>query len=307
MSTYSFLEKKIFQYPNINETALSFSLFGRTIDVQWYGLSYICGVLVAWYLMLFIVRQPNLWSRSTQPISKNNVDDLITYLILGILIGGRLGYCIFYTPIYYLDNPEKIFFLWEGGMSFHGGFLGVVIAGAFFAFRRNLSILTLGDIIAFSSPPGLFFGRIANFINGELWGRQTSSFWGIAFTKGGGQFCPDNSNIVCLRHPSQLYEATLEGILLLVIFFALVYRFHALKKPGLIFGTFLLGYGLIRFFIEFVREADNFFITETNPLGHAVKITSSLGLTMGQTLCLPMILVGFLMIWNAVHQTTKCT
>ena len=300
------MEKKIFQYPNINETALSFSLFGRTIDVQWYGLSYICGVLIAWYLMILIVRQPSLWRRSTLPITKNNIDDLITYMILGILIGGRLGYCIFYTPMYYIENPQKIFFLWEGGMSFHGGFLGVVIAGAFFAFRRNLPILTLGDIIAFSSPPGLFFGRIANFVNGELWGRQTSSFWGIAFTKGGGQFCPDNQSSICLRHPSQLYEATLEGLLLMAIFFILVYGFKALKKPGLIFATFLIGYGFIRFFIEFVREADSFFVNETNPHGHVIQVTSDLGLTMGQALCLPMIIVGFLIIWNAIRHKEKC-
>ena len=137
----------------------------------------------------------------------------------------------------------------------------------------NLPILTLGDIIAFSSPPGLFFGRIANFVNGELWGRQTSSFWGIAFSKGGGQFCPDNQSSICLRHPSQLYEATLEGLLLMAIFFILVYGFKALKKPGLIFATFLIGYGLIRFFIEFVREADSFFVNETNPHGHVIQIT----------------------------------
>ncbi len=301
-----FLEKKIFQYPNIDETALSFSLFGKTIDIQWYGLSYICGVLVAWYLMLVIVRNQRLWKSSRKPVSKNDIDDLITYMILGILIGGRLGYCIFYTPTYYLENPQKIFFLWEGGMSFHGGFLGVVIGGIFFAIRRNLPILTLGDIIAFSSPPGLFFGRIANFVNGELWGKQTSFFLGVAFTKGGGQFCPDNKDSVCLRHPSQLYEAALEGILLMAIFFLLVYAFQALKKPGLIFGTFLIGYGLTRFFIEFVREADNFFVTETNPLGHAFQITSDLGLTMGQTLCLPMILIGFLLIWNALRKNPKC-
>ena len=300
------MEKKIFSYPNIHETALSFSLFGRTIDIQWYGLSYIFGVLIAWYLMLMIVRKPSLWASSSKTISKNNIDDLITYMILGILIGGRLGYCIFYTPIYYLENPHKILFLWEGGMSFHGGFLGVVTAGVFFAFKRNLPILTLGDIIAFSSPPGLFFGRMANFVNGELWGKQTSSFWGINFTKGGGQFCPDNQDSICLRHPSQLYEATLEGILLLMVFFFLAYRFQALKKPGLIFGTFLLGYGLIRFFIEFVREADSFFVTETNPLGHALQITSSLGLTMGQALCLPMIVVGFLLIWNALCRNPRC-
>ena len=157
VSTLTFLEKKIFSYPNINETALSFSLFGRTLDIQWYGLSYICGVLIAWYLMLMIVRKPSLWASSSKTISKNNIDDLITYMILGILIGGRLGYCIFYKPIYYLENPHKILFLCEGGMSFHGGFLGVVIAGTFFALRHNLPILTLGDIIAFSSPPGLFF------------------------------------------------------------------------------------------------------------------------------------------------------
>ena len=226
-------------------------------------------------------------------------------MILGILIGGRLGYCLFYTPIYYFESPQKIFFLWEGGMSFHGGFLGVVIAGTLFSIKNNVPILSLGDIIAFSSPPGLFFGRLANFVNGELWGRQTSSIWGIKFTKGGGQFCSENETEVCLRHPSQLYEALFEGIFLLIVLFTLVYIFKALKKPGLTFGSFVMGYGIIRFFIEFVRETDSFFVTETNPFGHALQFTQNFGLTMGQILCLPMIVVGFWLIWNAVRRR-KC-
>ena len=299
------MEKKIFQYPNINETAFSFSLLGKTLNIQWYGLSYICGVLIAWYLMLMIVRDARLWEINKKTITKHNIDDLITYMILGILIGGRLGYCFFYTPLYYLENPQKILFLWEGGMSFHGGFLGVLISGIVFALKNKLPILTLGDIIAFSSPPGLFFGRLANFINGELWGKPTSSFFGIHFTKGGGQFCP-NKETVCLRHPSQLYEAALEGACLLGIFFILVYYFKALQKPGTIFGSFLLGYGLIRFFIEFVREADSFFVTEKNPLGHIIQISTNLGFSMGQVLCVPMIIVGFWLIWKASGQDREC-
>ena len=242
------------------------------------------------------VENKNLWFESKSIIKRSEVDDLITYMILGIIVGGRLGYCLFYTPGYYFDNPIKIIFIWEGGMSFHGGFFGVLISGILFGVRKKISLLSLGDLIAFASPPGLFFGRIANFINGELWGKPTTPTFGIQFTKGNGQFCPSPNEIPCFRHPSQLYEAFFEGIVLMTIFYYLVFVSKALKKPGLIFGSFLLGYGVIRFSIEFLREPDAFFITNQNPYGYVVEFFPGIGMSMGQLLTVPMFVFGLLMI-----------
>ena len=290
------MEKKIFQYPNINETAFSINLLGLHLNVQWYGLSYIAGILLAWFFMAKLVQNKNLWLSCKSIIERIEVDDLITYMIFGIIVGGRLGYCLFYTPGYYFDNPIKIIFIWEGGMSFHGGFFGVLISGILFGVRKKISLLSLGDLIAFASPPGLFFGRIANFINGELWGKPTTPTFGIQFTKGNGQFCPSPNEIPCFRPPSQLYEAFFEGIVLMTIFYYLVFVSKALKKPGLIFGSFLLGYGVIRFSIEFLREPDAFFITNENPYGYVVEFFPGIGMSMGQLLTVPMFVFGLLMI-----------
>ena len=290
------MEKKIFQYPNINETAFSINLLGLHLNVQWYGLSYIAGILLAWFFMAKLVQNKDLWLSCKSIIERSEVDDLITYMIFGIIIGGRLGYCLFYTPGYYFDNPIKIIFIWEGGMSFHGGFFGVLISGILFGVRKKISLLSLGDLIAFASPPGLFFGRIANFINGELWGKPTTPTFGIQFTKGNGQFCPSPNEIPCFRHPSQLYEAFFEGIVLMTIFYYLVFVSKALKKPGLIFGSFLLGYSVIRFSIEFLREPDAFFITNENPYGYVVEFFPGIGMSMGQLLTVPMFVFGLLMI-----------
>ncbi len=290
------MEKKIFQYPNINETAFSINLLGLHLNVQWYGLSYIAGILLAWFFMAKLVQNKDLWLSCKSIIERSEVDDLITYMIFGIIVGGRLGYCLFYTPGYYFENPIKIIFIWEGGMSFHGGFFGVLISGILFGVRQKISLLSLGDLIAFASPPGLFFGRIANFINGELWGKPTTPTFGIQFTKGNGQFCPSPNEIPCFRHPSQLYEAFFEGIVLMTIFYYLVFVSKALKKPGLIFGSFLLGYGVIRFSIEFLREPDTFFITNENPYGYVVEFFPGIGMSMGQLLTVPMFVFGLLMI-----------
>tara|TARA_B100000941_G_C28432248_1_gene514895 strand:- start:337 stop:1110 length:774 start_codon:yes stop_codon:yes gene_type:complete len=246
--------------------------------------------------MAKLVQNKDLWLSCKSIIERSEVDDLITYMIFGIIVGGRLGYCLFYTPGYYFDNPIKIIFIWEGGMSFHGGFFGVLISGILFGVRKKISLLSLGDLIAFASPPGLFFGRIANFINGELWGKPTTPTFGIQFTKGNGQFCPSPNEIPCFRHPSQLYEAFFEGIVLMTIFYYLVFVSKALKKPGLIFGSFLLGYGVIRFSIEFLREPDAFFITNENPYGYVVEFFPGIGMSMGQLLTVPMFVFGLLMI-----------
>ena len=157
------MEKKIFQYPNIDETAFSINLLGLHLNVQWYGSSYIAGILLAWFFMAKLVQNKDLWLSCKSIFERSEVDDLITYMIFGIIVGGRLGYCLFYTPGYYFDNPIKIIFIWEGGMSFHGGFFGVLISGILFGVRKKISLLSLGDLIAFASPPGLFFWKNCKF------------------------------------------------------------------------------------------------------------------------------------------------
>jgi phosphatidylglycerol:prolipoprotein diacylglycerol transferase len=205
------------------------------------------------------------------------VDDFVTWATVGIIVGGRLGYVLFYKPGYYLYNPLEALFLWRGGMSFHGGMLGVLIAIALFARRRNIPVLALGDIIAAAAPIGLFFGRIANFINGELYGRITDSPWGMVFPHGGP----------LPRHPSQLYQATLEGLVLFVILAVLVHRTEIRRRQGFVGGVFLAGYAIARVIGETFREPD----------AHLGFIIGPI--TMGQILSLPMLLVGLYLIWSS--------
>jgi phosphatidylglycerol:prolipoprotein diacylglycerol transferase len=205
-------------------------------------------------------------------------DDFILWVTLGIILGGRVGYVLFYNPAHFAQHPAETLQLWKGGMSFHGGFLGCVLAVILFARRRGLSILSLGDVTCAVGPIGLFLGRIANFINGELWGRPTDVPWGIVFPGGGP----------LPRHPSQLYEAALEGLLLLTVL-ALVIRAGALKRPGLVLGTFMVCYGVFRSFAEFFREPDP-------QLGFLWG-----GLTMGMLLSIPLMLAGAALVWNAVR------
>ena len=210
-----------------------------------------------------------------------------------MILGGRLGFVLFYEPAYYLSNPGQILQVWQGGMSFHGGFAGVIVATWAWSRSQGVPVLRLADAMAVVAPIGIFFGRIANFINAELWGRPTDLPWGVVFPGEAAQTCP---GIVgpCARHPSQLYEAGLEGLLLGLILLVLV-RAGALRRPGLAFGVFLAGYGLARMFVELFRVADAQFITPDNPLGHVLG-GPVIGLTMGQTLSLPMVLIGLALV-----------
>jgi phosphatidylglycerol:prolipoprotein diacylglycerol transferase len=223
------------------------------------------------------------------------VEDLLTWVILGVVLGGRLGYVLFYDLPTYLANPLGIFAVWEGGMSFHGGFAGVVLAAWLFFRRHNIPILSGADLLAQATPPGLLLGRLANFVNAELWGRPTDLRWGVIFPGDAAQTCTGIPFGDCARHPSQLYEAGLEGLLLGFILLVLYWN-RALKRPGLITGTFLMGYGLSRFAVEFVRQADAQFITPDNPMGYVVHL-GGFGLSMGQLLSLPMIVAG-LWLWR---------
>lgn len=256
----------------LNPIALDLGL----LQVHWYSLAYIAGILLGWYYLTRLIAQPNA------PLARRHADDLVFYATLGILVGGRLAYVFFYQPEI-LVHPLDVFKLWQGGMSFHGGALGVSIAILYLARSNGLSWLRVHDYVACCVPFGLFFGRIANFVNGELWGRPTDVPWAIIFPG-----APDGLP----RHPSQLYEAGLEGIVLGLILAFFFWRTNARNQPGKLVGIFLLGYGISRFIIEFFREPDV-------QLG-----TLSWGLTMGQTLTVPMLIGGAYLVATASKRTS---
>lgn len=284
-------------FPDISPEIFSISLFGMTFALRWYALAYIVGILVGRRLVLRAAKTPRLWRNETPVMKAAQIEDLLTWVILGVILGGRIGYVIFYQPGFYLSNPAQILRVWEGGMSFHGGALGVIIAAFIYTGRHQIARISAGDLVALGIPPGLLLGRLANFINAELWGRPTDLPWGVAFPTEAAQFCPGVVGI-CARHPSQLYEAALEGLLLGGVLLWLVWRRGALKKPGVVMGTFLAGYGIARFVVEFARQPDAQFVTEGNPLGLAWQM-GGYGLTMGQILCVPMIAVGLYFILSA--------
>jgi phosphatidylglycerol:prolipoprotein diacylglycerol transferase len=276
-------------FPAISPEIFSIDIFGVTFALRWYALAYIAGILIGWRLAVAAVNRPALWTGGP-PMTADQVERLLTWVILGVILGGRLGFVLFYQPGYYLQNPGDILRIWEGGMSFHGGFLGVVVAALLFCRTEGIPLLKTADLMALATPPGLLLGRVANFINAELWGRPTTLPWGVAFPGQAAQSCPDVLGI-CVRHPSQLYEALLEGALLGLVLIWLAWRRGWLRHPGRIAGLFLAGYGLARFMVEFVRQPDAQFISEGNPLGLALHL-GGYGLTMGQILSLPMILIG---------------
>lgn len=279
-------------FPDIAPEIFTITLGGFSFSLRWYALAYLAGLILGWRLIVAMMRRPALWG-GTPPTAPDRVDDLLTWVILGVILGGRLGFVLFYEPAYYLSNPGQILQVWQGGMSFHGGFAGVIVATWAWSRSQGVPVLRLADAMAVVAPIGIFFGRIANFINAELWGRPTDLPWGVVFPGEAAQTCP---GIVgpCARHPSQLYEAGLEGLLLGLILLVLV-RAGGLRRPGLAFGVFLAGYGLARMFVELFRVADAQFITPDNPLGHVLG-GPVIGLTMGQTLSLPMVLIGLALV-----------
>ena len=218
-----------------NFDPVAFQIF--SLEIRWYSLSYIFGIILGWfYCKKFLIKDKKI---------VNLFDDLITYLIIGIIIGGRLGYIIFYNPIYYSNNLIEIFMIWNGGMSFHGGVLGTIIVTYIFGKKNNINCCIFLDLIAMSAPIGIFLGRISNFINSELYGRQTDIFWAVIFKK------IDNLS----RHPSQIYEAFFEGIILFILL-NFVFKKYFFKSPGIISSIFIIFYSLFRFLIEFTREPD---------------------------------------------------
>ena len=275
-------------FPPLSPEIFSIDIGGMTFALRWYALAYIVGLMAGVWLIRRALRTARLWD--AVPMTEEQLDRLMTWVIAGVLIGGRLGYVLFYQPAHFLAHPELILRVWEGGMSFHGGFLGVSLAGLIFARREKIPALTVGDLFAMVAPIGLFLGRLSNFNNAELWGRPTTLPWGVAFPGDAAQLCPGVVGI-CARHPSQLYEAALEGLVLGALVLWAAWRGDWLRRPGRIMGVFVAGYGIARFVVEFFRQPDAQFITEGNPLGLAWQIAGS-GLTQGQALSLPMIAVG---------------
>ena len=263
---------------HLDRNVFDVTLFGHQYGLKWYSLAYIAGILIGWWYLMKMLAQPGA------PMARRHADDLVFYATIGIILGGRIGYVLFYAPEMLL-KPLKILALWDGGMSFHGGAIGTSLAIFYLARRNGLDWLRVHDYVACCAPFGLFFGRLANFVNGELWGRPTDVPWAIVFphTVAGGMDPP--------RHPSQLYEAGLEGIVLGLVLFYFFWRTRARYQPGKLVGIFLLGYGLCRYFVEFFREADIQYLH--NP------ILGTPGLHMGQLLTFPMILGGAYLIATA--------
>lgn len=281
-------------FPDISPDIFTITLAGREFALRWYAMAYLVGLVLGWRIIVALMRRPALWGGKS-PMAAEKVEELLTWVVAGVVLGGRLGFVLFYEPSFYFSNPAEIIKVWNGGMSFHGGFLGVVVAAWLYARRNGILPLNLADALAVAAPAGLLLGRLANFINAELWGRPTDVPWGVIFPGEAAQSCATAAG-PCARHPSQLYEAGLEGILLGLILWILVRR-GGLQKPGLALGVFLAGYGLSRFVVEFFRQADARFITPDNPFGHVVG-GPVWGITMGQLLSLPMVLVGLgFIVW----------
>ncbi len=251
---------------NLSPIALDLGFF----KLRWYSLAYIAGILVAWAYLLRLIAKPGA------PLAKRHADDFIFFATIGIILGGRLGYVLFYKPEILL-SPLEILKLWEGGMSLHGGFLGVILGLWYFSKKNGLNLLRVCDYVAVATPFGLFFGRLANFVNGELWGRPTDLPWGIVFPGAGPE----------PRHPSQLYEAGIEGIFMFVVLWIMFWKTDARYQPGKLVGTGLIIYGLGRSLVELVRQPD------------AGLENLPWGLTMGQTLSLPMLIVGIYLVLTA--------
>ncbi|WP_370337180.1 prolipoprotein diacylglyceryl transferase [Parvularcula marina] len=293
-------------YPEIDPVFIGLGPF----QIRWYALAYIAGIVLGWYYLTRLLQQPERWKgpsavQTEPPINKTQLDDVLFFVTLGIILGGRLGFVLFYRPEMMwkpFSEWPRVFSsipvweplaIWTGGMSFHGGLIGVALATLYFSRKHKINPFALGDLFACAAPIGLFFGRIANFINGELYGRPWDGPWAVKFPS----YYDDQtdswvySQDAVPRHPSQLYEAFLEGIVLFILIRIAVTRFAVLRLPGMATGLFVAGYGLARFFVEFFREPDDYKFA--GPLGF---------LTRGMMLSLPMVALGIWLVWRAWNQ-----
>jgi len=261
----------VIAFPAIDPVAVQFG----PLVIRWYSLAYVVGIVLGWRYMLRLAQRPPAL------IQRLDIDDFILWATLGVILGGRIGYVLFYKPAFFFANPSEIIAVWRGGMSFHGGVLGMIVAVGLFAWKRSIPVFAMGDLVCAAAPIGLFLGRLANFVNGELFGRVSDVPWAMVFPRGGP----------LPRHPSQLYEATLEGVVLFVVLYVAIRRYRALEKPGLVLGLFFFGYGVARGTVEFAREPD----------AHLGFIFA--GVTMGQLLSVPLVLVGGYLIYRACRQS----
>ncbi|MEM7190487.1 MAG: prolipoprotein diacylglyceryl transferase [Pseudomonadota bacterium] len=273
----------VIPFPDIDPALFTLEIGSFQFSLRWYALSYIAGLILAWRLVVWQMRRPALWPNNKAPMTLEQPEEILTWMVLGVVIGGRLGYVLFYDFARFAAHPSEIFQVWQGGMSFHGGFAGVIAATIIYTRVKGIKLLQASDAIALSAPTGLLLGRLANFINGELYGRVTDVWWAMQFP------LPDPvtgardwSRLTEPRHPSQLYEAALEGLLLFIIMWTLALKFDWLKRPGALTGMFFIGYGAARFFIEYFRQWDL----------QLTDIVQTYGVSMGQILSLPMILIG---------------
>jgi phosphatidylglycerol:prolipoprotein diacylglycerol transferase len=256
-------------------------------DLRWYSLAYLAGIFVGYWYLLKLLKQPGA------PMARRHADDLVFYAALGIILGGRLGYVLFYNLGYYAAHPLDVLKLWDGGMSFHGGLVGTVLGILYLSWKQKLPALRIHDYVACVAPIGLFFGRLANFVNGELWGAPTNVPWAIRFPEYSELF--QRTVLGPPRHPSQLYEALLEGVVLFAILTWMFWRTQARFEPGKLVGAFGFFYGLFRFLVEFVREPDP----------QLAAFTQATGLHMGQWLSLPLIIGGAWLMWTAKRRRTR--
>ena len=254
-------------------------------QLRWYSLAYLSGIFLGYWYLLKLLKQPGA------PMARRHADDLVFYASLGIIFGGRMGYVLFYNLPFYLQNPIDIFKLWDGGMSFHGGVIGTSLGILYLSRREKLPWLRIHDYVACCVPFGLLFGRLANFVNGELWGARTDVPWGIRFV----EYASGEARLGDPRHPSQLYEAGLEGLVLFVILWAMFWRSDARYQPGKLVGAFIFFYGIFRFGVEFVREPD----------AQLTEFAATTGLHMGQWLTVPMIVGGIYLMATAKKRRVR--
>lgn len=273
-------------FPDFNPVAIEIG----PLVVKWYGLAYMAGLILGWLYIRRLLSEAALWPRGAAPFDANRADDLLLFMTVGVVLGGRLGFVLFYEPGHYLSHPAEILMVWKGGMAFHGALLGCGLAIWLFSRFYKVSTLSSMDLCAATVPLGLFFGRLANFINGELWGRPTDAPWGMVFPEA-RIFYPSLEPTP--RHPSQLYEAALEGLALALLLRFMTHQRSALQTPGITTGLFLIGYGLARSFCEIFRSPH---------FGHALNIGP---FTAGMIYSLPMILLGLWFLWHARERAAR--
>lgn len=290
-------------FPDLSPDLFSITIGNFELALRWYALAYIVGLIAGWWLIARALARPSLWAGNIAPMPPEKAEGLLTAVILGVILGGRLGYVVFYQPAYFLQHPGEILAVWQGGMAFHGGLIGVAVAGWLFCRINKVSPLSVADAMSMVVAIGLGLGRVANFVNAELWGRPSDAAWAVIFPGAAAQTCAGPVGIVmtdlgamCARHPSQLYQAGLEGLVMGAILLWLAWGRGWLKRPGALTGMFFGLYGLARFVVEFFRQPDAQFVTADNPIGFAYAISPELGLTMGQILSLPMMALGLVLI-----------